>query len=116
MCSLLRAVVRECRVVVRSVCMRWLGALLVGADAASAGDFAQGETPISFRPQPQRAAGKGAFVLALLVGAFLLSGCETSKLSDVFKFNTFEDPQTTAAIPRPAEEADVALGGGGPAG
>ena len=98
--------------------MRWLGALSVGADAATASDAAQGELDIRSRPSIFGAHGRGSVAVGLLASVVLLSGCETSiKHGDIFKSDPSDDPQTTATLPKAADEADgsFAAGSGSPA-
>jgi tetratricopeptide (TPR) repeat protein len=88
--------------------MRWLRAWSGRADAAAAHDATQGDTAIRYRPCVAGLCGRGVGVVGLLTSLIVLGGCETStKLGDVFKADSSDDPQTTATL---ANEPDETTG------
>src|SRR5262245_49684057 len=90
--------------------MRWLGALSFRADAVRASDCERGGLAGGTLPRILGAINRAAIVIGLLASAVVLTGCETStKLGDIFKVGSSEDPQTTATVPKPADEADASF-------
>jgi Flp pilus assembly protein TadD len=79
--------------------MRWLRAWSGRADAAAAHEASQGDTTIRCRLDGAGLRARGAGLAGLITGLIVLGGCETStKLGDIFKGNSSDDPQTTATL------------------
>src|SRR3954451_583068 len=90
--------------------MRWLRAWSGRADAAAAHDASQGYTTIRCRPYCAGWCARATGLIGLLTGLIILGGCETStKLGDIFKGNSSDDPQTTATLANQSDETTGSL-------
>src|SRR5882762_11981324 len=99
--------------------MRWLKAWFMRAGAAIHLRVLPVNRPVTkVRRGTGGVSGRVAGLAAVFGCVIFLGGCETStKWSDVFRTNASDDPQTTASVPRTAEEVNDKTGensGGGP--